>query len=278
MPRIPRGQSTGVSLHVLNRSNDRSAIFRSSADYTVFIDLLRRTKEAIPLPIYAFAVMPNHFHILLQATESLSAFMQKWTTAHVRNHHVRHGGSGHIWQGRFKSFPVQTDEHFLTVARYVLRNPVRAGLALHPGDWPWSSLRHRHLIDSWPLPLPPNWHEWLETPCSQGELVTLRRSVRRRTPFGAPGWQQEVTAGTGYFSGAKTEAAMRHNPEKLPVPSPRWGTGNFCGRIRSAAEMTQGKSSLSPGATALVPTRPCPSPTTARSCERRLGVGASAGR
>jgi len=80
--------------------------------------------------VLAYCLMPNHFHLALwpQADGDLSRWMQWVLTAHVRRYHRHYGSSGHVWQGRFKAFPIQADGHLLTVLRYIERNPVRAGL------------------------------------------------------------------------------------------------------------------------------------------------------
>jgi putative transposase len=97
--------------------------------------------------------MPNHFHLVLEPAyrTALSEFMQWLLTSNVRRYHKHYGASGHIWQGRFKSFPVQRDEHLLTVLRYVLQNPIRTGLSSTVREWLWSSVRRPQLIDSCPL-------------------------------------------------------------------------------------------------------------------------------
>ena len=112
-------------------------------DYAAFLVLLQMAKSKYPVRVLGFCLMLNHFHLVLQpATVSpLSPFMQWWMTSHVRRYHRHYRSHGHVWQGRFKSFPIQQDDHLLTVLRYVLRNPVRAGLVEHARDWPWSSLR-----------------------------------------------------------------------------------------------------------------------------------------
>ena len=100
--------------------------------------------------------MPNHFHLVVQpaTVAALSGFMQWWMTSHVRRYHRHYRSHGHVWQGRFKIFPLQQDGHLLTVLRYVLRNPVHAGLVEQAVQWPWSSLRVPHLADVAPIPLP----------------------------------------------------------------------------------------------------------------------------
>ena len=114
--------------------------------------------------------MPNHFHLIVQP--ALSPFMQWWMTSHVRRHHQHYRSHGHVWQGRFKSFPIQRDAHLLTALRYVLRNPVRAGLVERTMDWPWSSLRFPHLNDPVPVETPTDWLQWIEQPLFYHELTT----------------------------------------------------------------------------------------------------------
>ena len=145
MPRIPRAQQAGFVYKVINRGNGRATIFHKAQDYQVFLSILALAKARHPVKMFAFALMPNHFHFLIEAShhQSLSRFMQWLLTSHVRRYHKHYGSSGHVWQGRFKSFPVQRDEHLLMVLRYVLQNPVRSGLAASIDDWPWSSCCRR---------------------------------------------------------------------------------------------------------------------------------------
>lgn len=129
-----------------NRGNGGTIVLRKDADYAAFLALLQTAKSKYPVRVLGFCLMPNHFHLVVQpATEvALSPFMQWWMTSHVRRYHRHYRSHGHIWQGRFKSFPIQQDAHLLTVLRYVVRNPVRAQLVESVTQWPWSSL---HFID-----------------------------------------------------------------------------------------------------------------------------------
>jgi putative transposase len=142
--------------------------------------------------IFGFCLMPNHFHFLLEpAHESaLSQFMQWLLTSHVRRYHRHYGSSGHIWQGRFKSFPVQRDEHLITVLRYVLQNPVRAGLPTTAREWLWPSLRHPQLVD----PCPVGDEEQMAELIKEDQLVRVRECLNRQRPFGKKDWQAEVAA------------------------------------------------------------------------------------
>jgi putative transposase len=213
MPRIPRGQVAGHAYHVLNRGNGGATVFHKVGDYTAFLDLLATAKAKYPVKLLGFCLMPNHFHLVVQpATEAaLSHFMQWWMTSHVRRYHRHYRSHGHVWQGRFKSFPIQEDGHLLTVLRYVLRNPVRAGLVEQTIQWPWSSLRVPHLTDAAPIPLPEDGMHWIDQPLFEQELTALRTCVNRQQPFGAPEWQQRLATALGLESTLR----RRGRPSKI---------------------------------------------------------------
>ena len=129
--------------------------------------------------------------------------MQRLTTTHVRRWHLHRNsvGSGHLYQGTYKSFPVQNDSHFLTVCRYVERNPLRAGLVERAVHWRWGSLgsqtvtgtnADRPPLSDWPLTKPRNWMSLVNRPQTQAEEDALRLSVQRRRPFGCPTWQRRI--------------------------------------------------------------------------------------
>ena len=129
--------------HALNRANARTPIFETDEDYAAFERVLALAVTRHDMRLLAYCVMPNHFHLLLwpRADGDLSAFMRWTTLTHTQRWHARRrtAGSGHLYQGRFKSFPVQSDEHFLTVCRYVEREraagePGRAGRGLAVGE------------------------------------------------------------------------------------------------------------------------------------------------
>ncbi len=214
MPRIPRAQLAGQAYHVLNRGNGRATVFHKDGDYRAFLDLLARAKAKFPVQVLGFCLLPNHFHLVVQphTPAALSPFMQWWLTSHVRRYHRHYASSGHVWQGRFKSFPIQHDGHLLTVVRYVLLNPVRAGLVPRAVDWPWSSLQHPALVD--PLPLPADWSRQLEDPLPDHDLSALRTCVARQAPFGTPGWQAQIAALTNLVSTLRPRGRPRKSSEK----------------------------------------------------------------
>lgn len=188
-------------------------MFHKAADYRAFFDLLLAAKAQFPINVFGVCLMPNHFHLIVQpATDAaLSPFMQWWMTSHVRRYHQHYRSHGHIWQGRFKSFPIQHDAHLLTALRYVLRNPVRAGLIEHALDWPWSSLRVPHLSEPIPVEAPTDWPQWIDQPLFAHELVTLRTCVNRQQPFGTEDWQVTMAATLGLASTLR----RRGRPRKL---------------------------------------------------------------
>ena len=201
MPRIERGLVDGGVYHVLNRGNARQTVFHDEADYRSFVSLVKDARSRYAVSIFSYCLMPNHFHLVIQPKhgEELSRFMQWLLTSHVRRYHRRRRTSGHVWQGRYKSFLIQLDAHLLVVLRYVERNPVRAGLVGSAADWRWSSHRARigrvrlGIIDPCPVMLPGDWTEYVDQPLSETELGTVRRSVNRQTPYGAAQWQGDVS-------------------------------------------------------------------------------------
>ena len=130
MPKRLREASGGVIYHVLNRAVGRMKLFEKERDYLAFEKVLAETYERTAIRILAYCVMPNHWHLLLWPREDgeLSEVMRWLTVTHTQrwHSHFHTAGTGPVYQGRFKSFPVQSDEHFLTVARYVERNALRA--------------------------------------------------------------------------------------------------------------------------------------------------------
>lgn len=202
MPRRPRQAMGGLVYHVLNRAVGRTTLFDTESDYAAFIRCLNQSQQRLPTRLLAYCIMPNHFHLVLwpRKDDELSQWMRWLTVTHTQRWHAhkKTSGTGPIYQGRFKSFPVQSDEHLLTVLRYVERNPLRANLSKRAEDWPWSSLfqwhhRRRTLPDhpplaTWPLDRPRNWLKIVNRPETQAELESLQTSITRSRPFGNQRW------------------------------------------------------------------------------------------
>ena len=142
MPRTSRASLAGFTYHVLNRGNARSQVFHKPGDYAAFLGMVGESSVRLPMGLLGYCLMPNHFHLVLRpnADGDLSRWMQWLLTTHVRRYLRHYGHTGHVWQGRFKAFSIQDDEHLITVVRYVERNPLRAGIVDQAQDWPWSSL------------------------------------------------------------------------------------------------------------------------------------------
>jgi len=218
MPRIPRGLADGFVYHVFNRGNGKQRVFHKSRDYRMFIDLMTDAKTRYSVKVFGFCLMPNHFHMILMPTkaEDLSRWMQWLMTCHVRRYHRDNGTSGHVWQGRFKSFVIQKDGHLLTGLRYVEGNPVRAGLVRSARDWPWSSRSAvigdtmQLLLDEVPVKLPPDWDRYVDEPLTEKELERIRRSVNRQSPYGDEMWQMQI----GKELGLESTLRPRGRPSK----------------------------------------------------------------
>ena len=211
MGRTARASQGGFVYHVLNRGNGRTDVFHNDDDYAAFVTLMQEAHEKVPIRLVGYCLMTNHFHLVLwpHGDGDLSRWMQWLMTAHVRRYHLHYKGSGHVWQGRFKAFPIQDDEHYLTVLRYVERNPLRANLVQQSQDWDWSSLNPTQrsgpigMLSEGPVAKPAEWTRFVNGVETEAELTALRHSVSRRTPFGDPNWQNTTATQLG------VEASMR---------------------------------------------------------------------
>src|SRR5688572_11712041 len=198
MPRTARASLGNWCYHVLNRGNARADVFHKHADFEAFVALFEPACERLRMRILAYCLMPNHFHLVLRPYDDgdLGRWMQWLMTAHVRRYHRHYHTDGHVWQGRFKAFPIQADEHLLTVLRYVERNPLRADLVRKAQEWRWSSLALRSqrptptILSPSPVKLPRNWAELVNRPQTETEVEAVRRSIARGTPLGGAAWQR----------------------------------------------------------------------------------------
>lgn len=210
MPRTARASVGDVCYHALNRGNGRAEVFHKEGDYQAFIDLMALACDRLPMRVLGYCVMPNHFHLVLRPHDDgdLSRWMQWLLTSHVRRYHRHYDteGGGHVWQGRFKAFPIQADEHLLAVLRYVERNPLRANLVERSEDWRWSSLRwwssraQPAWLSAWPIARPRNWRQRVNQAERGEEVEALRRCVARGRPFGSDRWAAQAASRLGLES------------------------------------------------------------------------------
>jgi putative transposase len=180
----------------MNRAVWRARLFDQAGDYRLFRSLLVATLERVPIKLFAYCIMPNHFHLVGAGSleGQLSDYMRLLTLVHSKKWHAARGttGTGSVYQGRFRAFPVQSDTHFLTVCRYVERNALRAGMVRRAEDWPWGSLADRCKnctdlpLSPWPILQPADWLSRVNG--SEPELHAVRTAIFRSRPFGSPAW------------------------------------------------------------------------------------------
>jgi len=227
MPRPVRRIEPGLIYHALNRGNRRMTIFRKDADFQAFVRTLAQGLERFDVELLAWCLMGNHWHLVLRPRRAgqLQAFMQWITLTHVRRHHEHHGrASGHLYQGRYKHFPVQADEHLLALLRYVEANPLRARLVERAQDWPWSSLYQRLRggtvppLCEWPVDRPARWTRLVNDAPAEAELRRVRESVARDRPLGSAAWARRVAARLGL---AQSLRPRGRPPKPLEQLSPR---------------------------------------------------------
>lgn len=227
MGRAPRITAAGVVYHVLNRRVMRLPLFEKAADYEAFERVLSGSLARPDAPkLLAYCLMPNHWHLVVQATNrtNLSTWMQWTTVTHTHRWHAHRQtiGEGPLYQGRFKSFPVQTGGHFLTVCRYVEANPLRAGLVDKAQQWPWSSLWARRsrdcvlkpLLCRWPVEPPRSWLADVNRNMNEQDLTKMRRSIARATPMGDDRWQKRIAARLGLDTTLRPRGRPRKNAVK----------------------------------------------------------------
>ena len=184
VPRAARNLFDGGYFHIINRGNNRLTVFHSPLDYQVFMGLMKEAKCRFPLSLLAYCLMPNHFHLLIQAIKSASVgrCLHWLTTCYSGYYRTRYGTSGHIWQGRFRSFTIECEDYLITAARYIESNPLRATLVRSNREWGWSSLgshlsgTYGGLIDPPPFYLASGWLEMVDTPLTEKEYEVVRRS------------------------------------------------------------------------------------------------------
>jgi putative transposase len=191
----------GYAYHVLNRAVARDAIFLKEEDYLAFENVIMEVHERLPTRLLGYCLMPNHWHLVLWPREDgeLSEFMRLLTVTHTQRWHAHYhsAGTGPLYQGRFKSFPIERDEHLLTVLRYVERNPLRAGRVERAQAWKWSSL-YKHEAGKlpewlmptgkWPVRRRDDWVNWVNRAQSAKEQEALQQCIKRGRPYGSDAW------------------------------------------------------------------------------------------
>ncbi|MCE5266994.1 MAG: transposase, partial [Planctomycetaceae bacterium] len=193
-------------------------------DYEAFERILGDAVRRTRMRLLAYCVMPNHWHLVVwpRGDGDLSAFVGWLTLTHTQRWHAhRHSiGSGHVYQGRFKSFLVESDEYLWTVCRYVERNALRAGLCERAEEWRWSSLwrrefgdaESREVLSKWPFDAPADWVSRVNRAENKRELEALRRCVNRGQPFGSETWVERMTKRFGLELAFRPRGRPRKEP------------------------------------------------------------------
>ncbi len=213
MPRSKRITKGGIVYHALNRANGRLGIFKKGRDFEAFEKVLAEGLDRFDMRMCGYCIMGNHWHLVLwpKGDGDLSSFMKWITVTHSHRWHGAHGtvGCGHLYQGRYKSFPVQSNAHYLTLMRYVEGNPLRAGLVDKAGQWPWSSLAIRTgnadkpiNLCKGPVELPKQWHRMVNNQAGVDETIAgrIEKSIGRGSPLGDDDWTKEAAGELGLES------------------------------------------------------------------------------
>jgi putative transposase len=192
--------------HVLNRSVAKMPLFCKDADFEAFERVLVEAHERYPIRILTYCVLSNHWHFVVWPVGDgeVTDFFRWLAHTHAMRWRVAHRtvGYGPLYQGRFKCFPVQCDEHLWTVLRYVERNAVGARLVARAEQWRWSGLWVRQqgpaaikaVLSPWPLARPANWTDRVNAALSARELSRVRESIARGRPFGAAEWVERTAS------------------------------------------------------------------------------------
>ena len=247
MPRPPRADEAGGLYHALNRGNLRAEIFHKEEDYSAFERVLGEALEIHKIELYSYQLMPNHYHFVLRplVDGEMSRFMGWIGGTHTMRYHARYhtAGMGHVYQQRYKSFPIQDDEHFFVVCRYVERNALRAGFVAQAENWRWGSLWRwlqpnepiPKLLSRWPLARLPNWVRRVNESLSEKELDAVRLCAQRgcrATTVGVNRSPDDSILSPQCGPEAENECDFPINPKsKRPDPFDRAGTTKWLGKV-----------------------------------------------
>jgi putative transposase len=180
------------------------AMFRRDSDFEAFERVIVQALERHPIRILSYCLMSTHWHFVVwpEMDDQVTRFFRWLTHTHAMRWRVSHHtvGYGHLYQGRFKSFPVESDGHLLALCRYVERNPVAAGMVERAEQWRWGSLwigmngdaRQKSMLAPWPVDRPSRWTQSVNRPLNAVELEMVETSLTRCSPLGGPEWTDRI--------------------------------------------------------------------------------------
>ncbi|MBU3969107.1 transposase [Patescibacteria group bacterium] len=204
MPRAIRTDVGNYCYHIINRANARLPIFFKEEDYELFENTLEEAKEKYNMRILVYCLMPNHFHLVLYPKNDgdLGKFMQWLTLTHTQRWHQQKNtkGTGHLYQGRYKSFIIEKDNHLLSVLNYVECNAFRAKLVKKAENWKFCSLwrklygndKQKKLLSVWPISEPDDYLSFVNTPQLKEVEESIRLSVIKGKPYGNDNWSMKI--------------------------------------------------------------------------------------
>jgi putative transposase len=212
MPRTGRLVITGYSHHVIHRGHNRQAVFTVDEDYRYYLDNLREWKERLGCRLYAYCIMPNHVHLVVdpgERGENLALLMKRVAGRQTGFVNSREKRTGTLWEGRYRSSPISTDDYLLPCCRHVELNPVKAGIVADPATYRWSSYAGKvggeghDWLDQDPIyhglgktaeERQASYRKWTLEAVDEKELELLRQSIQRGGLTGGSGFVEEVSA------------------------------------------------------------------------------------
>jgi putative transposase len=210
MPRTSRIVIHGYPHHIIQRGHNRQVVFAADDDYLYYLDNLREWKEKLGCLVHAYCLMTNHVHLVIDPGPeegNLGQLMKRVGARQTRYVNTRERRTGSLWEGRYKSSPISTDEYLLACCRYVELNPVRAGIVADAADYRWSSYGMKigkdkdDWLDSDPcyIGLAENkagrteiYAEWVKGTIPDGEWRIIRQSLQRGQLTGSSRFVDEI--------------------------------------------------------------------------------------
>jgi putative transposase len=226
MARPPRINPADITFHVVHRGNDRSRTFFDDEDFRTYLLLLSRISSRYSTTIHVYTLMANHVHLLMtsQRDGGVSQTMQQTASSYGRYVNRRYQRTGTLWEGRFRSSPVDTDYYCLACYRYIELNPVRAGIVAHPDDYRWSSYRENTGRRGLSVVVPHASYLALATSPEERQtryaaivgaglaertVEEIRQSTARGTPLGSPAFREAIESESGVRLGSRDRGRPR---------------------------------------------------------------------